>query len=140
MLKITNKDGVFYAHDEQAGIAEVELKVQKNGWAKLPEGNESNRTWIKETELAKITGTVELPYKAPSVRAGTGIGKKTWVDFLSEEDKATYEELKAKGEKAREEAKNKPLTEEEKQARKIAKLEAELAALRAKKEEKKVEA
>lgn len=134
MLKITNKNGVFYATDADAGIKETELTVQKNGWCKLPDGNSSNRTWIKDTELEKITDSKELPYREKSVRAGTGIGKKTWIDFLDETDRATYEALKEKGEKAREEAKNKPLTEEEKEAKLIAKREAELKALIAKRD------
>lgn len=134
MLTITNKNGVFYAHDNEAGIEEVELSIQKNGWCKLPEGNSSNRTWIKATELEKITDSKELPYREKSVRAGTGVGKKTWIDFLDADDKALYEQLKAKGEKALAEAKTKPLTEEEKEAKKIAKLEAELARLQAQRE------
>lgn len=134
MLTITNKNGVFYAHDNEAGIEEVELSIQKNGWCKLPEDNSSNRTWIKATELEKITDSKELPYREKSVRAGTGVGKKTWIDFLDADDKALYEQLKAKGEKALAEAKAKPLTEEEKEAKKIAKLEAELARLQAQRE------
>ena len=136
MLKITNKNGVFYAHDTEAGIEEVELSIQKNGWCKLPEGNSSNRTWIKATELEKITDTKELPYREKSVRAGTGLGKKTWIDFLDADDKALYEQLKAKGEQALAEAKAKPMSEEEKEARKIAKLEAQLEALKRAKEER----
>lgn len=134
MLTITNKNDVFYAHDNEAGIEEVELSIQKNGWCKLPEGNSSNRTWIKATELEKITDSKELPYREKSVRAGSGVGKKTWIDFLDADDKALYEQLKAKGEKALAEAKVKPLTEEEKEAKKIAKLEAELARLQAQRE------
>lgn len=134
MLTITNKNGVFYAHDNEAGIEEVELSIQKNGWCKLPEGNSSNRTWIKATELEKITDSKELPYREKSVRAGSGVGKKTWIDFLDADDKALYEQLKAKGEKALAEAKTKPLTEEEKEAKKIARLEAELARLQAQRE------
>lgn len=136
MLKITNKNGVFYAHDTEAGIEEVELSIQKNGWCKLPDGNSSNRTWIKATELEKIEDTKELPYREKSVRAGTGIGKRTWIDFLDEDDKALYEQLKAKGTQALEDAKRKPLTEQEKEARKIAKLEAQLAQLRAQRDER----
>lgn len=134
MLTITNKNGVFYAHDNEAGIEEVELSIQKNGWCKLPEGNSSNRTWIKATELEKITDSKELPYREKSVRAGSGVGKKTWIDFLDADDKALYEQLKAKGEKALAEAKTKPLTEEEKEAKKIARLESELARLQAQRE------
>lgn len=136
MLTITNKNGIFYANDKDAGIEEVELKVQKNGWCKLPEGNSSNRTWIKATELEKIEDTKELAYREKSVRAGTGIGKRTWIDFLDENDKALYEQLKAKGTQALENAKRKPLTEEEKDARKIAKLEAQLAKLKAQRDER----
>ena len=131
MLTITNKNGVFYASDIDANIEEVELKVQANGWARLPAGNSSNRTWIKDSELAKIEGSKELPYHEKSVRAGTGVGKKTWIDFLDDTDRATYEELKAKGEKAREEAKHKKLTEEEKLELDIKRQEAKLAQMKA---------
>ena len=134
MLTITNKNGVFYANDKDANISEVELKVQNNGWCKLPEGNSSNRTWIKATELEKIEGTRELPYREKSVRATSGVAGKTWIDFLSDEDRAIYEQLKAKGEKAREEAKSHKLTEEEKNELKIKKLEARLAELKAKRD------
>ena len=134
MLTITNKNGVFYANDKDANISEVELKVQNNGWCKLPEGNSSNRTWIKATELEKITDTKELPYREKSVRATSGVAGKTWIDFLSDEDKAIYEQLKARGEQARQDAKKKPLTEEEKAERNIAKLEARLAELKAKRD------
>ena len=136
MLTITNKNGVFYANDKDANISEVELTVQSNGWCKLPEGNSSNRTWIKATELEKITDTKELPYREKSVRAISGVAGKTWVDFLSDEDKAIYEQLKAKGEKAREEAKSHKLTEEEKNELKIKKLEAQLEAMKAKRAER----
>lgn len=136
MLTITNKNGVFYANDKDANISEVELTVQSNGWCKLPEGNSSNRTWIKATELEKITGTKELPYREKSVRATSGVAGKTWVDFLSDEDKAIYEQLKARGEKAREEAKSHKLTEEEKNELKIKKLEAQLEAMKAKRAER----
>ena len=139
MLTITNKNGVFYAHDNEAGIEGVELSIQKNGWCKLPANNSSNRTWIKESELAKIIGSKELPYHEKSVRAGTGIGKKTWVDFLDDTDRATYEALKEKGEKAREEAKHRKLTEEEKLELEIKKQEAKLAQMKAKFAEKKGE-
>ena len=136
MLTITNKNGVFYANDNDANISEVELKVQNNGWCKLPEGNSSNRTWIKATELEKIEDTKELPYREKSVRATSGVAGKTWIDFLSDEDKAIYEQLKAKGEKAREEAKSHKLTEEEKNELKIKKLEAQLEAMKAKRAER----
>ena len=136
MLTITNKNGVFYANDKDANISEVELKVQNNGWCKLPEGNSSNRTWIKATELEKIEDTRELPYREKSVRATSGVAGKTWIDFLSDEDKAIYEQLKAKGEKAREEAKSHKLTEEEKNELKIKKLEAQLEAMKAKRAER----
>ena len=136
MLTITNKNGVFYANDKDANISEVELKVQNNGWCKLPEGNSSNRTWIKATELEKITDTKELPYREKSVRATSGVAGKTWIDFLSDEDKALYEQLKAKGEKARDEAKSHMLTEEEKNELKIKKLEAQVDAMKAKRAER----
>lgn len=136
MLKIINKNGKFYAEDLDANIIQQELTVQSNGWCKLPEGNTSNRTWIKGSELEKIEGTKELPYREKSVRANSGISKKTWVDFLDEDDKATYEALKAKGEKAREEAKSHKLTEEEKNELKIRKLEAQLEAMKAKRAER----
>ena len=136
MITITNKNGVFYANDKDANISEVELKVQSNGWCRLPEGNSSNRTWIKATELEKIDGTKELPYREKSVRATSGVAGKTWIDFLSDEDKAIYEQLKAKGEKAREEAKSHKLTEEEKNELKIKKLEAQLEAMKAKRAER----
>ena len=136
MITITNKNGVFYANDKDANISEVELKVQNNGWCKLPEGNSSNRTWIKATELEKIEDTRELPYREKSVRATSGVAGKTWIDFLSDEDKAIYEQLKAKGEKAREEAKSHKLTEEEKNELKIKKLEAQLEAMKAKRAER----
>lgn len=133
MIKITNKNGAYFAQDEDAKIENVELSVQKNGWCKLPEGNTSNRTWIKGTELLKI-GEGEskiLPYKTSSIRTKSAVSGKTWVDFLSEEDKKTYEALKEKGEKARNEAKTHKLTDEEKETRTIAKLEAKLAQLKA---------
>ena len=136
MLKIINKNDKFYAEDLDANIIQQELTVQKNGWCKLPEGNTSNRTWIKATELEKITDTKVLPYREKSVRAGSGVGKKTWIDFLDADDKALYEQLKAKGEKAREEAKSHKLTEEEKNELKIRKLEAQLEAMKAKRAER----
>jgi len=136
MLKIINKNGKFYAEDLDANIIQHELTVQSNGWCKLPEGNTSNRTWIKGSELEKIEDTKELPYREKSVRANSGIGKKTWIDFLEDDDRAIYEQLKAKGEKAREEAKSHKLTEEEKNELKIRKLEAQLEAMKAKRAER----
>ena len=130
MLVIANKNGVFTAEDKQNGIKEVVLVPQKDGWVKLPANNSSNRTWIKETEMNKIVGSKELPYRETSTRVKSVVSGKTWVDFLDEKDRATYEALKVKGEKALEVAKNKPLSEKEKAELEIARLEAKVVKLK----------
>lgn len=120
----------YVAYDEEAGIEGVELTPNKDGYAKLPNGNSSNRTWIKWTEVEKITTEKELPYHNPAVRRNSALKGKTWVDFLSEGERASYEELKAIGTERFEAEKNREPTEEEKLAADIARKEKELARMK----------
>lgn len=129
MVKIKQIDEQFYVEDngELLAISGKYSYEKKTGinWYHLPE-NSSNRKVIQEKFL--IDG-YELKHKETRVVGSTG-GKKSLTEYMSEEDLALYNEIIARAEKAREEAKAKAQSPEEKLRAQIARLTAKLEQLK----------
>lgn len=93
------------------------LKLTSDGKAYELPTNSANRKWVFLSKLANKT-ELELSYRATRVlgpRGGGTQSKKSWTEYLSDEDKILYEELKARGEKIKKEAEEKkPLSALEK--------------------------
>ena len=124
MTYITKRDNKYYVVDSQ-GEQECKIDTYRNELI-IPK-NDSGRTRIKITIVEKTPDKCEL--KDPN---------KTWIDYLTDKEKATYEELKKAAEARMPKPKN--LTPLEKAQRAKAKAEATIAKLLAelnKPEEKK---
>lgn len=95
----------------------IELnKFWKDGNSILLPENPANRKWFKASQMKGRTEIV-LEYKETRVfgpRAEGSAGKKSWVDYLNDEDKLLYDSLRQKGEKAKADDVKKPKTELEK--------------------------
>lgn len=113
MTYITKREGKFYVVD---GNGEQECKIDKYRDELIIPENESGRTRIKISIVEKSPDKCEL--KAPN---------KTWVDYLTDDEKATYEALR----KAAEARMPKPanLTPLEKAQRAKERAEAQIAKL-----------
>ena len=120
---VKNNEGVVFVEDN--GVVKPIDKIVDGGKTyKLPE-NASNRQYFNIARFEKdaMDGRLELTYK-PSVTIGTREGTKRQVkpleDWLEGDDRALYLELKAKAQKARDEANTKaPMTELEKAQRRM---------------------
>lgn len=113
MTYITKREGKFYVVD---GNGEQECKIDKYRDELIIPENESGRTRIKISIVEKSPDKCEL--KAPN---------KTWVDYLTDDEKATYEELRKVAEARMPKPKN--LTPLEKAQRAKERAEAQIAKL-----------
>ena len=114
MLVIKNlRDGRYQAIDAEYGIDVVLAEVDENGFTEIPRPNSSNRRWIHIHKLEKIVDSVELPYRE-SRTLGPQSGKKSWLEYLTEDELIGYNELKFKGEARKAEDKPRPKTALEK--------------------------
>ena len=99
----------------------------------LPE-NPSNRKYFSDIKVDKSPdGEVELTYKA-TIQIGNRIAsdKKPWLEYLTEEERKLYDELKATAEARKAEAeKPKPKTELEKAQEALRKAQEKLEKLMA---------
>ena len=113
MTYITKREGKFYVVD---GNGEHERKIDKYRDELIIPENESGRTRIKISIVEKSADKCEL--KAPN---------KTWVDYLTDDERATYDAMR----KAAEARMPKPanLTPLEKAQRAKARAEAKIAEL-----------
>lgn len=97
----------------------------------LPE-NPSNRKYFSDIKVDKSPNCeVELTYKA-TIQIGNRISsdKKPWLEYLTDEERKLYDELKATGEARKAEAeKPKPKTELEKAQEALRKAQERLANL-----------
>lgn len=129
MVQIKQIDEQFYVEDngELMPISGKNSIDKKTGmaWYVLPE-NSSNRKFIQAKHLQD---GYELKYRETRVYTGTS-SKKSLTEYMSEEDLAEYNAIIARAEKAREEAKAKAQSPEEKLRAQIERLEAKLAQLR----------
>lgn len=137
LAKIIKLDDGKYAVEDANGVQEI-TKTSKDGAYALPK-NAANRQWIRiELVEAAFAGGAEyipLTYKATRVIGSTGakIPNAKLIEYLSEEEKAEYLAIIDRAKAAYEADKAKPMTEEEKLEAKIAKAQAALAELKAKK-------
>lgn len=124
----------------------VELEVkQPKGWEPtlmLPE-NPTNRKLINKAvadkKLDKNPDGFELTVKAACVHGQTTslvVPNKKLIEYLSDAEKEEYMAIIERARQAYEAAKAKPMTEKEKLEAKIAKLQAQIAAMDEVKEEK----
>lgn len=111
------------------------VKMCKDGLTlEVPE-NPTNRRWLKLATL-KEKGEVILEAKEKRVLGSytkSATPKKAWTEYLTDDELATYNDLKAKGEARKAEAeKPAPKSEAEKLKERLAKLQAQYEALLAK--------
>lgn len=100
----------------------------------VPE-NPTNRRWLK-LETLQAKGEVLLKAREKRILGSytkSATPKKAWTEYLTDDELATYNDLKAKGEARKAEAeKPTPKTEAEKLKERLAKLQEQYAALLAK--------
>lgn len=141
LCELINVDGKYFLVDLASGEEkEFGDKVTTDGYYKLPD-NRANRKCFNKKNLDEIFArgeTVKLTYKASKTfgPSGTKLPNAKLIAYLPEEVQAEYKAIIDRAIEARNAAKKKPLTEEEKLLAKIAKnketiakLEAELAAI-----------
>lgn len=114
---------------------ELPIKMCKDGLTlEVPE-NPTNRRWLKLATL-KEKGEIILEAKEKRVLGSytkSATPKKAWTEYLTDDELATYNDLKAKGEARKAEAeKPTPKSEAEKLKERLAKLQEQYAALMAK--------
>ena len=100
----SNADAKFgYQINFDGKILDVLDIVDDGKTLKLPE-NPSNRKYFSIAKVEAAGGTIELTYKETKTLGPKTEGNTTksttlkWTDYLTEEEKALYEELKAKAE------------------------------------------
>lgn len=111
------------------------VKMCKDGLTlEVPE-NPTNHRWLKLATLEE-KGEVILEAKEKRVLGSytkSATPKKAWTEYLTDDELATYNDLKAKGEARKAEAeKPTPKSEAEKLKERLAKLQAQYEALLAK--------
>ena len=133
-----NNMPMFEATDLETG-EQVETKnwfeKSKNKWHIVLAKNSANRKYVAHNEFFTKAedGEYVVEDKTTGPRVlGTSQPDKALIPFMTDEEKADYEAIIARALERREEAKAKPLTEEEKIEAQIAKLQAKLAKAKAK--------
>lgn len=130
MCKIRNIDDKFYIEDkgELLEITDKGHFDKKTNmiWYKLPE-NSSNRKLIQEKYM--IDGQ-ELKYRETRILGTRTTTSKSLTEYMTEDDLRLYNEIIKRAEKAREEARQKAQSPEEKLRRDIARLQARLEQLK----------
>ena len=137
MVTITRTDDKYFMTVDQNKPVELEVK-QPKGWEPtimLPE-NPTNRKLINKAvadkKLDKNPDGFELTVKAACVPGPTtslAVPNKQLIEYLSDAEKEEYMAIIERARQAYEAAKAKPMTEKEKLEAKIAKLQAQIAAM-----------
>lgn len=137
MVTITRTDDKYFMTVDQNEPVELEVK-QPKGWEPtimLPE-NPTNRKLINKAvadkKLDKNPDGFELTIKAahvPGQPASLAVPNKKLIEYLSDAEKEEYMAIIERARQAYEAAKAKPMTEKEKLEAKIAKLQAQIAAM-----------
>ena len=120
----------IYEDDALTQSILIEEIVDEGKTLKLPE-NPSNRKYFSIKKVEEAGGEIELTYKE-TVKLGANTNRKALKDYLTAEEQAAIDALLNKARERQEaarEAAKKPVSKEEKLKAKIAKLQAELAAL-----------
>ena len=111
------------------------VKMCKDGLTLEGPENPTNRRWLKLATLQE-KGEVILEAKEKRVLGSytkSATPKKAWTEYLTDDELATYNDLKAKGEARKAEAeKPTPKSEAEKLKERLAKLQAQYDELMAK--------
>lgn len=135
-LHFTLSNGTPIAHLVNGDTkSSLPVKMCKDGLTlEVPE-NPTNRRWLKLATL-KEKGEVILEAKEKRTLGSytkSTTPKKAWTEYLTDEELATYNDLKAKGEARKAEAeKPTPKSEAEKLKERLAKLQAQYDELIAK--------
>lgn len=134
LCELICKDGKYFLVDLASG-EETEFgdKVTTDGYYKLPD-NRANRKCFNKKNLDAIFEkgeTVKLTYKASKTfgPTGTKLPNAKLISYLPEEIQAEYKAIIDRAIEARNAAKKKPLTPEEKAIAKRDKLLAQIAAI-----------
>lgn len=137
MVTITRTDDKYFMTVDQNKPVELEVK-QPKGWEPtimLPE-NPTNRKLINKAvadkKLDENPDGFELTVKAACVPGQTtslAVPNKKLIEYLSDAEKEEYMAIIERARQAYEAAKAKPMTEKEKLEAKIAKLQAQIAAM-----------
>lgn len=143
MVTITRTDDKYFMTVDQNEPVELEVK-QPKGWEPtimLPE-NPTNRKLINKAvadkKLDENPDGFELTVKAACVPCQTtslAVPNKKLIEYLSDAEKEEYMAIIERARQAYEASKAKPMTEKEKLEAKIAKLQAQIAAMDEVKEE-----
>lgn len=117
-MKIYKQEDKFFMED-QDNI--VEVMPNKDYWLKLP-ANSCNRVWVSCAKVDKAAGQcVDYGDVVKQPRATTGASRKRLEDWLNDEDRAMYLVLVEKAQKAKEDAKKKPMSKLEKAQKQVEK-------------------
>lgn len=137
MVTITRTDDKYFMTVDQNKPVELEVK-QPKGWEPtimLPE-NPTNRKLINkevaDKKLDENPDGFELTVKVarvPGQTASLAVPNKKLIEYLSDAEKEEYMAIIERARQAYEAAKAKPMTEKEKLEAKIAKLQAQIAAM-----------
>lgn len=128
-------EGGEYFVETLDGVRGEACKIDKNNAICLTP-NPANRRWWNRTKADKqfeTTDKIELTYKATRVLGSIGpkLPNEKLISYLPEAEQEEYRAIIARAILARDAEKNKPMTEAEKKAKRLAKLKAELEALEA---------
>ena len=132
---VENIDGVYWVRDAATGeLSDKPCKICSDDKTIALTPNASNRKWIKIAEVeGKLAndGKCGLVYKAshPIGPVGSRLPNAKLVEYLSDEDKATYTAIIERARAAMEADKKKPLTELEKAQKALERAQAKIAAL-----------
>lgn len=117
-MKIYKQEDKFFMED-QDNI--VEVMPNKDYWLKLP-ANSCNRVWVSCAKVDKAPNQcVDYGDVVKQSRTTTGTSHKKLEDWLNDEDRATYLALVEKAQKAKEDAKKKPMSKLEKAQKQVEK-------------------
>lgn len=95
----------------------------------LPE-NPSNRKYFNSNKVDKAGGIIELTYKQSITIGAKSESRKSWQDYLTEEEKQIIDNIRQNCEDRKAKDKKPELTKREKLELKIKKLQAQVATLR----------
>lgn len=131
---IVKKEDGYHVEALDGSLGDV-CKIDKNDCIMLTP-NEANRQWFNRAKADKLFETEEkigLAYKPTRTIGSTGpkLPNEKLISYLPEAEQEEYRAIIARAIAARDAEKNKPMTEAEKKAKRLAKLKADIEALEA---------
>lgn len=102
-MKVYLNNGKFFM-DDNGNV--VELVPNEDNYLKLPE-NSCKRQWVSGSKVEKAPGQCvdygtevkEARVLGPKTSSTPKVSTKGWMEYLTDEEKALYEELKVKAER-----------------------------------------